>query len=82
MGNCISAQDRADKAISDAIDKQIEEDSRKFRKECKILLLGKTAPLIYLPSIGAFRMLAALLAISLRGHCKRYANESAALYCM
>lgn len=24
-----------------AIDKQIEEDSRKFKKECKILLLGE-----------------------------------------
>ncbi|KAG8220568.1 guanine nucleotide binding protein, alpha subunit [Butyriboletus roseoflavus] len=40
MGNCISAQDRAEKAISDAIDRQLEEDSRKLRKECKILLLG------------------------------------------
>ncbi|OJA19757.1 hypothetical protein AZE42_06784 [Rhizopogon vesiculosus] len=40
MGNCISSQDRVEKARSDAIDRQIEEDSRKFRKECKILLLG------------------------------------------
>ncbi|KAJ8587682.1 guanine nucleotide binding protein, alpha subunit [Rhizopogon salebrosus TDB-379] len=40
MGNCISSQDRVEKAHSDAIDRQIEEDSRKFRKECKILLLG------------------------------------------
>nr|AAD45319.1 heterotrimeric G protein alpha subunit [Suillus bovinus] len=40
MGNCVSAQDREEKARSDAIDRQIEEDSRKFRKECKILLLG------------------------------------------
>ncbi|KAH0825816.1 heterotrimeric G protein alpha subunit [Lanmaoa asiatica] len=40
MGNCISAQDRAEKARSDAIDRQLEEDSRKLRKECKILLLG------------------------------------------
>ncbi|OAX35533.1 heterotrimeric G protein alpha subunit, partial [Rhizopogon vinicolor AM-OR11-026] len=39
MGNCISSQDRVEKARSDAIDRQIEEDSRKFRKECKILLL-------------------------------------------
>lgn len=42
MGNCLaSAQDRAEKARSDAIDRQIEEDSKKFRKECKILLLGE-----------------------------------------
>jgi guanine nucleotide-binding protein subunit alpha len=40
MGNCMSGEDRAQRAISDAIDKQIEEDSRRFRKECKILLLG------------------------------------------
>ncbi|KAG1734502.1 heterotrimeric G protein alpha subunit [Suillus lakei] len=40
MGNCVSAQDKEEKARSDAIDRQIEEDSRKFRKECKILLLG------------------------------------------
>jgi len=41
MGNCTSAQqDRVEKDISDEIDKQIEEDSKKFRKECKILLLG------------------------------------------
>ncbi|KAF8839840.1 guanine nucleotide binding protein, alpha subunit [Paxillus ammoniavirescens] len=40
MGNCVSTQDKTDKARSDAIDRQIEEDSRKFRKECKILLLG------------------------------------------
>ncbi|EIW80154.1 heterotrimeric G protein alpha subunit [Coniophora puteana RWD-64-598 SS2] len=41
MGNCISSsQDRIEKAKSDEIDRQIEEDSRKFRKECKILLLG------------------------------------------
>ena len=40
MGNCASVQDRTEKARSDEIDRQIEEDSRKFRKECKILLLG------------------------------------------
>jgi hypothetical protein len=45
MGNCVSGTDaRAEKARSDAIDKQIEEDSRKFRKECKILLLGEHHP--------------------------------------
>jgi guanine nucleotide-binding protein G(i) subunit alpha len=41
MGNCTSAQqDKVEKDISDEIDRQIEEDSKKFRKECKILLLG------------------------------------------
>ncbi|KII95402.1 hypothetical protein PLICRDRAFT_150105 [Plicaturopsis crispa FD-325 SS-3] len=42
MGNCVSNvnQGRAEKARSNAIDRQIEADSKKFRKECKILLLG------------------------------------------
>lgn len=34
-------QPKNQKDRSYAIDKQIEEDSRKFKKECKILLLGK-----------------------------------------
>ena len=40
MGNCVSAQDREAQLRSQEIDKQIEEDSRKLKKECKILLLG------------------------------------------
>lgn len=40
MGNCMSAEEKAERERSLAIDKQIEEDSRRFRKECKILLLG------------------------------------------
>lgn len=41
MGNCASSQDDATaKARSAEIDKQLEEDLRKFKKECKILLLG------------------------------------------
>jgi guanine nucleotide-binding protein subunit alpha len=41
MGNCVSdGQDKAGKARSDAIDKQLEEESKRFKKECKILLLG------------------------------------------
>ncbi|KAG1849036.1 heterotrimeric G protein alpha subunit [Suillus subluteus] len=42
MGNCVSARhhEREGKVQSDAIDRQREEDSTKFRKECKILLLG------------------------------------------
>lgn len=41
MGNCLSSTDQKEaRDRSVAIDKQIEEDSRKFKKECKILLLG------------------------------------------
>jgi guanine nucleotide-binding protein G(i) subunit alpha len=46
MGNCISGSARDKKVISDAIDEQIEEDSHKFRKECKILLLGASTHFI------------------------------------
>lgn len=41
MGNCASTDyDPGAAARSAAIDRQIEEDSKIFRKECKILLLG------------------------------------------
>ncbi|TFK34414.1 heterotrimeric G-protein alpha subunit, GPA3-like protein [Crucibulum laeve] len=40
MGGCVSTPDRSGKARSDAIDKQIEEDNKRFKRECKILLLG------------------------------------------
>jgi guanine nucleotide-binding protein G(i) subunit alpha len=44
MGNCGSSQVEAvAKQHSDEIDKQIEEDLRKFKKECKILLLGASS---------------------------------------
>jgi len=36
----MSAEEKEGKQRSSAIDKLIEEDSRKFRRECKILLLG------------------------------------------
>ena len=43
MGNCVSSNEQKEaKDRSVAIDKQIEEDSRKFKKESKILLLGKS----------------------------------------
>lgn len=46
MGNCVSnSEDREAKARSDAIDRQIEEDQKKFKKECKILLLGMSRSL-------------------------------------
>ncbi|KAI3608772.1 heterotrimeric g-protein alpha gpa3-like protein [Moniliophthora roreri] len=40
MGNCVSQPGKEDKERSDAIDKQIEDDSKRFKRECKILLLG------------------------------------------
>ncbi|KAG6837454.1 hypothetical protein H0H93_008997 [Arthromyces matolae] len=40
MGACLSTVDQEKRAASDAIDKQIEEDAKKFKRECKILLLG------------------------------------------
>jgi len=47
MGNCSSAtQDREASLRSANIDRIIEEDSKKFKKECKILLLGKGWPLL------------------------------------
>jgi guanine nucleotide-binding protein subunit alpha len=36
-----SIEKRGSKDRSNAIDKQLEDDQRKFKKECKILLLGK-----------------------------------------
>ena len=42
MGNCSSTNDDYGAAHSASIDRQIEEDSKIFRKECKILLLGKS----------------------------------------
>jgi hypothetical protein len=41
MGNCASnTREAEEKARSDMIDRQIEEDSKKYKRECKILLLG------------------------------------------
>ncbi|KAJ7192815.1 heterotrimeric G-protein alpha subunit, GPA3-like protein [Mycena pura] len=40
MGQPSSKEARLEKARSDAIDRDIREDSKKFKKECKILLLG------------------------------------------
>ncbi|EEB94655.1 hypothetical protein MPER_06496 [Moniliophthora perniciosa FA553] len=43
MGLCTSQPAHSspiEKSRSDAIDKQIEEDAKKFKRECKILLLG------------------------------------------
>ena len=43
MGNCVSSSDREAQQRSQEIDRQIEEDSRRFKKECKILLLGESS---------------------------------------
>lgn len=37
-----SIEKRGSKDRSNAIDKQLEDDQRKFKKECKILLLGES----------------------------------------
>ena len=49
MGNCASnTREAEEKARSDMIDRQIEEDSKKYKRECKILLLGA----YFLPQVG------------------------------
>jgi len=43
MGSCMSSANNEDgeqKKKSQAIDRALEEDSKKLRRECKILLLG------------------------------------------
>ncbi|KAF9471706.1 guanine nucleotide binding protein, alpha subunit, partial [Pholiota conissans] len=40
MGGCISQPDKAGKERSDEIDRTLEEDNKKFKRDCKILLLG------------------------------------------
>jgi hypothetical protein len=53
MGNCASSSQEAEgKARSDMIDRQIEEDSKKYKRECKILLLGACATPVLCHSEG------------------------------
>ncbi|OLL26132.1 Guanine nucleotide-binding protein alpha-3 subunit, partial [Neolecta irregularis DAH-3] len=41
MGNCLSTEEHAaSKTHSSAIDREIDEDAKRLRRECKILLLG------------------------------------------
>lgn len=40
MGLCMSSDERELRLRSAVIDKKIEDDSKKLKKECKILLLG------------------------------------------
>ena len=48
MGSCMStsSEESEQKKRSQAIDKTLEEDSKRLRKECKILLLGMVTNLI------------------------------------
>jgi len=53
MGNCCSQHDDQEKEAaqrSAQIDRQIEQDGKKLKKECKILLLGMSAPSPHCPS--------------------------------
>lgn len=40
MGVCMSAEQREEKEKSQRIDRELEEDNKRLRRECKILLLG------------------------------------------
>jgi hypothetical protein len=46
MGICMSSanEDVEQKKRSQAIDRKLEDDSRRLRRECKILLLGALSP--------------------------------------
>ena len=51
MGACMSSESSEElekKKRSRAIDAKLEEDSKRVRKECKILLLGKEVTLTFL----------------------------------
>jgi hypothetical protein len=49
MGMCMSKDEhKGAKERSVMIDKQLEEDNRKYKKECKILLLGELVLLLLL----------------------------------
>jgi hypothetical protein len=52
MGICMSTnnEDVEQKKRSQAIDRKLEEDSRRLRRECKILLLGKQLSSAALPT--------------------------------
>jgi hypothetical protein len=52
-----SIEKRGSKDRSNAIDRQLEDDQRKFKKECKILLLGKLSSCLTFVSKGVPRTL-------------------------
>jgi guanine nucleotide-binding protein subunit alpha len=41
MGVCLSTDEKNERDRSQQIDRQLEEDNKKLKRECKILLLGK-----------------------------------------
>jgi guanine nucleotide-binding protein subunit alpha len=43
MGGCVSTADQAGKEKSAEIDRQLEEDCKRLKRECKILLLGASS---------------------------------------
>jgi hypothetical protein len=43
MSSTAAGEEPSSKKRSQMIDKSLEEDSKKLRKECKILLLGRSA---------------------------------------
>jgi len=47
MGSCMSTggEQSDQRKRSNKIDKELEEDSKRLRKECKILLLGTSSPI-------------------------------------
>ena len=52
MGGCVSTVDQAGKARSEEIDKLIKDDSERFKRECKILLLGSLLSSLSLPFLN------------------------------
>jgi guanine nucleotide-binding protein subunit alpha len=44
MGSCMSTSGDDQRKRSNKLDKELEEDSKRLRKECKILLLGTSPP--------------------------------------
>jgi cytoskeletal protein RodZ len=81
MGGCISTVDqKADKARSDEIDKQIEEDNKRFKRECKILLLGTSLPLAVSLALTVVLVLVVLPfpALSLQRHLQPLVHDQKA----
>ena len=41
MGLCLSAEEKEQKEVSQTIDRGLDADNKRLKKECKILLLGR-----------------------------------------
>ena len=54
VGGCVSTVDEVGKLHSEAIDKQLEEDHKKYKRECKILLLGALECCLSVPLLSQF----------------------------